>query len=265
MRPRGRRPRLGLKRKLASGQKAIYTRNRVFLIAPLAAESLQKNAFPYDQLVSGRGVYAYTAGNPASLRDPSGLCVQFDMNSSSSLALMLAYAEIGKTVTGRALEDALERSPIMWTITDLPTNSRAYTAYDTATISVDPDFHPLIFTDSSSSALQEASTDLILEHEIGHAATGISDEMQNIIQNEIHTKRKQGCRSALLMHCPYHITREGRTQAQVRKASSHRIVVLLPYTHRHCIWRRSRNRTFLPVPYFDVRSYNNLDSGNGLP
>jgi hypothetical protein len=61
-----------IKRKLASGPKSIYTRNRVFLIAPLVAESLRKNAFPYDALVSGRSVYAYASGDPVDNTDPTG-------------------------------------------------------------------------------------------------------------------------------------------------------------------------------------------------
>jgi hypothetical protein len=63
----------GNKPKLASGPKSIYTRSRVFVIAPLAAESLQKNPFPYDALASGATVYAYVDGNPMSEIDPLGL------------------------------------------------------------------------------------------------------------------------------------------------------------------------------------------------
>jgi hypothetical protein len=51
----------------------MYTRKRVFVQSPLAAESLQKNAFPYDELVSGPTVYAYADGNPVSEFDSLGL------------------------------------------------------------------------------------------------------------------------------------------------------------------------------------------------
>jgi len=39
----------------------------------LAAESPRKNPFPYDELASGRSVYAYAAGNPVGRKDPTGL------------------------------------------------------------------------------------------------------------------------------------------------------------------------------------------------
>jgi hypothetical protein len=70
--PLTRRP---VRRKLASRPKSSYTRNRVFLIAPLAAESHRKSNFPYDELVSGRTVYAYALSNPVSKIDPTGLDV----------------------------------------------------------------------------------------------------------------------------------------------------------------------------------------------
>lgn len=46
---------------------------RVFIHPSLAAESHQKNTFPYDELVSGPAVSAYAAGNPISRSDPTGL------------------------------------------------------------------------------------------------------------------------------------------------------------------------------------------------
>jgi hypothetical protein len=66
-------PHTQLSRNSRLGKIESYTRSCVFLIAPLAAESHQKNAFPYDDLVSGRGVYAYVGGNPLSRIDRFGL------------------------------------------------------------------------------------------------------------------------------------------------------------------------------------------------
>jgi hypothetical protein len=61
---------------------------------------------------------AYTSGNPISRTDPSDLLVQFDQNSPSSLALMIAYAN-----TGATLQYQVENSPFIWTITNLPTGT----------------------------------------------------------------------------------------------------------------------------------------------
>jgi hypothetical protein len=96
----------------------------------------------------------------------------------------MAYANLGNTITGATLEYELESSPFIWTITNLPTNSSAYTDYDSQTISIDPDFHPWIFTNSTKCAVQQASTELILEHELAHAATWNPNEMNDVLNYE---------------------------------------------------------------------------------
>jgi hypothetical protein len=64
-----------------SGPKSINTRKRVFVHPSLAAESLQKKRFPYDELASGETVYAYVGGDPVNFADPLGLCkVVFDFS-----------------------------------------------------------------------------------------------------------------------------------------------------------------------------------------
>jgi hypothetical protein len=62
-----------VKPKLASRQKSNYTGKRAFFISPLAAESPWENLPCYDELATGRGVYAYVGGNPVNEIDPRGL------------------------------------------------------------------------------------------------------------------------------------------------------------------------------------------------
>ena len=110
------------------------------------------------------------------------MLVQFDQNLSPEdlASLQAAYGTVGNTITGYALESQIENSPIIWTISN---QGGAFTDYDSNTISVDPNFHPYIFTDSAVSSLQQASTDLILEHELGHVVSG-PDENINVVENE---------------------------------------------------------------------------------
>jgi hypothetical protein len=91
------------------GKKSIHTRNRVFLIAPLAAESPQKNRCPYDALASGATVYAYAGGDPVKYADPTGLfltsvdaaCM---MNAGFCLEIMGHILENHAAITGDPCE-----------------------------------------------------------------------------------------------------------------------------------------------------------------
>ena len=85
---------------------------------------------------------------------------------------MAAYLAIAATDEGSKLTAALESSPFMYTITTIP-GYPAQTFMNSQTISVDPNFNPVLYTTDGQ---QVASTEVILEHELGHAVTGLPDE-----------------------------------------------------------------------------------------
>jgi len=133
--------------------------------------------------------YAYALVNPISYRDPLGLIVQLSVNplapAGDAAALVSAYSQIASTPTGSALINALENSPIVYTITNEPDwawNTRSDFNPYTNTIHVDPSFHPEIPVDNACGH-ETASTVVQLEHELWHAATGSGDEDLNLLQN----------------------------------------------------------------------------------
>jgi len=114
----------GNKPKLASGQKSIYTRKRVFVHPPLAAESPRKSPPSYDELVSGGTVYAYTNGNPIGEIDPLGLS-GFDRlpgygitsTEAQALSLQQMMAAAQSQIATTALNSALPMSAgATWTV-----------------------------------------------------------------------------------------------------------------------------------------------------
>ena len=126
-----------------------------------------------------RSNYAYAAGNPISRRDPLGLIVQVVGSSSIATAqLQAAYNQVAGTFIGGGLTQALEQSSVLYTITDDPLQQigAAYIP-STNTLVVDPNFHPTINVRNAcgQSGYEAASTAIILAHELGHAATGLSD------------------------------------------------------------------------------------------
>jgi hypothetical protein len=81
------------KGKLASGPKPICTRMRVFVAHSLAAESLRKSLTRYDELVSGRTMYAYVGATPLQSVDPLGL-LQWSNTASYGFDMVTSMAII---------------------------------------------------------------------------------------------------------------------------------------------------------------------------
>ena len=94
--------------------------------------------------------------------------------------LRAAYAQIASTFSGSMLTNALEKSPFLYQITnvedpDWPGYVADANPY-TGVIHVDPSFHPTLAVDGPCPGNYEtASTLIVLEHELGHAATGTED------------------------------------------------------------------------------------------
>jgi RHS repeat-associated protein len=144
----------------------------------------------------GINLYGYVNANPTTYIDPLGLVVVFEGDPTTQSALRVAYNRVGGTERGSQLENALETSSTVYTITNQQ-NGNAYFNPSTKTISVDPNFHPPTIVDTGHScAVQPAPTDAILGHEIGHAATGALDDgpgnMNNVNQNENPIRRQLG-------------------------------------------------------------------------
>ena len=90
---------------------------------------------------------------------------------------------------------ALENSNTNYTITNLQDGNAYYDPF-THTISVDPNFHPQTHVDCPANPIQPAPTNVILGHEIGHAATGDKDDgpgqMNNVNANENPIRQSLG-------------------------------------------------------------------------
>lgn len=154
-------------------------------------------------LSSGLNSYEYVRGNPNDGIDPTGKVVVFKGDPYSVFLLQLAYAKIGWTPTGSQLESNLE-GPVTYTIDFDGKYGMARTDYDDNQIDINPYFHPQVLT---SCGWQRATTDLVLEHELGHLASGPPgtadghvrddgpgplDHWNNVIQNENPYREEAG-------------------------------------------------------------------------
>jgi len=128
---------------------------------------------------------------PLRYVDGDGLKVTFLGSGTNIEALKGAYKLVGSTKRGKQLCEILEKSPKDFKIrADQP---QAWFDPKTNTINVDPNFHPEIET---AAGKQKATTDVILGHEMGHAATGTKDDgdgnMNNVKQNENPIRKELG-------------------------------------------------------------------------
>jgi len=135
-------------------------------------------------------LYGYVVNDPVNWVDTSGLIVEIAGTTPRATSdLNKAYQKVRSTKKGRELCEKLENSSDKYTITNKSPDGapdRASYGYGRKTITVDPNYHPKLNT---TAGRQRASTEVILGHEMGHAATGIddgpnSDRMNNVNANE---------------------------------------------------------------------------------
>jgi RHS repeat-associated protein len=136
-------------------------------------------------------LYGYVWNDPINWTDPLGLKVKFKGSSKPIKKLKQAYKKIKKTKRGAQLCDMLEKSNTDFTIRDAQ-NDAFFDPGDNS-INVDPDFHPNVDTTLGP---KPPSTETVLGHEIGHAATGTGDtgpaQMDNVNQNENPIRQELG-------------------------------------------------------------------------
>jgi RHS repeat-associated protein len=115
-------------------------------------------------------LYGYVRNNPLTFIDPLGLII----DTSKIGRLKDPLEKVKRTKKGKELCDALEQSSTTYKIREreLGDPGPAFFNKRTNEIVVDPNFHPNIET---TKGIEPASTERILGHEMGHAATGASD------------------------------------------------------------------------------------------
>lgn len=107
-----------------------------------------------------------------------GLLVEINGSTKSATArLREVYKKLKKTKTGNGFCETLENSPERYLITDKTDNfiqrgDRASYNDGFKTIVADPNYHPIVNTEIGP---QAAPSVIVLGHEVGHAATGLTD------------------------------------------------------------------------------------------
>jgi hypothetical protein len=105
--------------------------------------------------------------------------------TDSNPDITIALANQIRTKRGLAFFKAMIADSRVCRIVAIPRAEWAGVPRGTCDIYIDPEFHP---NTATTAGRKDASTERVLAHEIGHAATGIEDtgpgRMDNVIANE---------------------------------------------------------------------------------
>ena len=114
--------------------------------------------------------------------DPLGLKVDLSLSNTE---VNRALERIKRTKRGRELYQMMDRDPRICRIISTKGAGFAGRPRGTCDVVIDPDWHPEVAT---TAGRKSASTERILAHEMGHAATNLGDtgpgRMDNVIVNE---------------------------------------------------------------------------------
>ncbi|MBI1912831.1 MAG: RHS repeat-associated core domain-containing protein, partial [Deltaproteobacteria bacterium] len=129
-------------------------------------------------------VYGYVGNNSVNWTDVFGLKIDL----SEAGRLKKALKKLKSTKRGKQLYEIMKKSEITYKIIDKKILD-AYYDPSAHEIIIDPEFHPEIKVKKGcTEKIVQASSERILGHEMGHAATGVGDtgpdRMDNVRLNE---------------------------------------------------------------------------------